>query len=111
LPLQLAASEAWADEEHVEIFRKMYKKNFKLAYDILGTDIPEATFYIWLAVKNEIEFTINLYKNYNVKVIPGSYLGREEAGQGYVRIALVENEEKTKIALNRIKQCLEEESK
>jgi len=111
LPLQLAASEAWADEEHVEIFRKMYKKNFKLAYDILGTDIPEATFYIWLAVKNEIEFTINLYKNYNVKVIPGSYLGREEAGQGYVRIALVENEEKTKIALNRIKQCLKEESK
>ena len=41
LPLQLAASEAWADEEHVEIFRKMYKKNFKLAYDILGTDIKK----------------------------------------------------------------------
>jgi len=108
LPLQLAASEAWADEEHVEIFRKMYKKNFKLAYDILGTDIPEATFYIWLAVKNEIEFTINLYKNYNVKVIPGSYLGGLNPAKDFIRIALVENEEKTKEVLQRVKKALDE---
>ena len=111
LPLQSAASEAWSDEEHVSASRAVYKRNFILANEILGTEIPKATFYIWLKVDNALEFTKKLYKEYNVKVLPGEFLAREDAhgenpGVGFVRIALVENEEKTKNALIRIKECL-----
>ena len=113
LPLQSAAAAAWLDEEHVASSRKIYKRNFELAKEILGTAIPEATFYIWLKVDNALDFTIKLYEKYNVKVLPGEFLARENSkgenpGKGFVRIALVENEEKTKDALTRIKECLSE---
>lgn len=106
LPLQKAAAIAWNDENHTEEFRKTYKQNFELAKEILGIEIPQATFYIWLEVENELEFTKKLYETQNVKVLPGSFLGRNGAGKGYVRIALVENVEKTKEALLRIKAVL-----
>jgi len=111
LPLQYAAAEAWADEEHVETSRNIYKKNFEIAKEILGTEIPQATFYIWLKVENAIDFTTKLYEKYNVKVLPGEYLAREDSkgenpGKGFVRIAFVESEEITREVLNRIKECL-----
>jgi len=111
LPLQSASAAAWLEEEHVNISREVYKKNFELAKDILGVDIPNATFYIWLKVQNPLEFTKKLYKEYNVKVLPGEYLARDgkdsnNPGKDFVRIALVEDEEKTKDALKRIKECL-----
>ena len=111
LPLQSAAAVAWNDEEHVSKAREIYKNNFKIAHEILGVEIPEATFYIWLKVDNALEFTKKLYEMYNVKVLPGEYLARENSngdnpGIGYIRIALVENEEKTRDALERIKECL-----
>ncbi|MCG3719121.1 hypothetical protein L5F50_08005, partial [Aliarcobacter butzleri] len=67
---------------------------------------PEATFYIWLEVENDLEFTKNLYKEKNIKVLPGSFLGRGGLGKEYVRIALVENEEKTKESLKRLKDFI-----
>ena len=112
LPLQSAAAAAWNDEEHVKSSREIYKNNFKIAQEILGIDIPDATFYIWLKVDNALEFTKKLYQEFNVKVLPGEYLARDDAkgnnpGKGYIRIALVENEEKTKDALMRIKECID----
>ena len=111
LPLQSAAAKAWSDEEHVEISREIYKQNFELAKEILDVEIPKATFYIWLKVENPLEFTKKLYEEYNVKVLPGEYLARENEigdnpGKDFVRIALVENPKKTKNALLRIKECL-----
>ncbi|MDM5263920.1 succinyldiaminopimelate transaminase [Sulfurovum sp. XTW-4] len=108
LPLQYAAAAAWADQEHVDTFRAKYKKNFEVAKEILGTEAPEATFYIWLKVEDEIAFTTKLYQEYNLKVLPGSFLGREGEGQGYVRLALVYEEKQTREALQRIARCLEE---
>lgn len=107
VPLQEAAASAWNDQNHVNEFRKIYKKNFEIAHEILGTPIPEATFYIWLEVEDEIEFTKNLYKEKNIKVLPGSFLGRNGLGKGYIRIALVENEEKTREALRRLKDFID----
>ncbi|WP_368029440.1 succinyldiaminopimelate transaminase [Arcobacter sp. s6] len=107
VPLQEAAAVAWNDQVHVEGFRKIYKKNFEIANEILGTPIPDATFYIWLEVKDELEFTKNLYKEKNIKVLPGSYLGRNGLGKGYIRIALVENEEKTRDVLTRLKDFID----
>ncbi len=106
LPLQEAAAVAWADQEHVDKFRAKYKKNFELAKEILNIEPPLATFYIWLEVEDEIEFTVNIYKEYNLKVIPGSFLGREEQGKGFVRLALVYEEEKTRECLERIKKAI-----
>ncbi|WP_457749465.1 succinyldiaminopimelate transaminase [Sulfurimonas sp.] len=114
LPLQYAAAAAWSDEEHVAKARAVYQENFRIAQEILGTKIPDATFYLWIHVGDALEFTKRLYKNYNVKVLPGEYLAREDAkddnpGKGFIRIALVENPQKTKDALVRIKECLHEQ--
>jgi len=111
LPLQSAAAVAWSDEEHVGIAREIYKKNFEAAHEILGVAIPDATFYIWLKVPNALEFTRKLYRDYNVKVLPGEYLARADEnglnpGKDFIRIALVEDTQKTKNALKRIKECL-----
>ncbi len=111
LPLQSAAAAAWSEETHVEEAREIYKKNFEAAREILNIEIPEATFYIWLRVPNALEFTKKLYQNYNVKVLPGEYLGREDEngfnpGKDFIRIALVEDTQKIKSALKRIKECL-----
>lgn len=106
LPMQKTASLAWSDQEHVKAFRKAYKENFEIAQEILDIDIPKATFYIWLEVKDELKFTKELYEQKNIKVLPGSFLGRDSIGKGYVRIALVESPQKTKEILLRLKEFI-----
>ncbi len=108
LPLQEAAAVAWADQKHVEGFREKYRKNFEIAKEVLGVEAPEATFYIWLKVEDEIDYTVKLYERYNLKVIPGSFLGREGEGKGYVRLALVYEADRTREALERIAALNEE---
>lgn len=102
LPLQHAAAAAWADQDHVEVFRAKYRRNFELAREILGINPPQATFYIWLKVDDELEFVKQLYRQYNVKVLPGSFLGREGQGEGYVRLALVYEEDLMRDGLERV---------
>jgi len=106
LPMQKTAAIAWSDENHVEEFRKIYKKNFEIAKDILDIKIPDSTFYIWLEVEDELKFTQELYKKMNIKVLPGSFLGRNGIGKNYVRIALVETADKTKEVLTRLKKFI-----
>ena len=108
LPLQYASAKAWSDQSHVDIFRKKYIKNFEIAEKILGIKPPLATFYIWLEVDSDIEFTKRLYRKYNLKVVPGSFLGREEVGNSYVRLALVYNASRTEEAIKRLKEALKE---
>jgi len=113
LPLQHAAAAAWSEESHVESARAIYKENLQLAREILGVDVPKATFYVWLEVGNALEVTKKLYERYHVKVLPGEFLSREDKngvnpGKGFIRIALVEDPKKTKDALQRIKECLSE---
>ncbi len=106
LPLQYASAVAWSDQNHVDEFRAKYIRNFEIAKEILDIKPPLATFYIWLEVDDEIEFTKNIYRDYNLKVIPGSFLGREGQGKGFIRLALVYEENKTREALERIKKAL-----
>jgi len=112
LPLQTAAAKAWEEESHVAAFRSIYQQNFQIAQEVLGITPPEATFYIWLEVEKPLEFTRYMYEKYNVKVLPGEFLSREDAeinpGEGFVRIALVENAAKTKEVLQRVKKGLHE---
>lgn len=111
LPLQAAAAVAWADDEHVQVARDVYEQNFKAAREILGVETSDATFYLWLKVPDALEFTQRLYRDYNVKVLPGEFLARadqrgENPGIGYIRIALVEETTKTIQALMRLKEAL-----
>jgi len=106
IPLQKAAAAAWNDEEHVQGFRNKYKENFEIAKDILSIEIPNATFYIWLEVNDELKFTQELYKQEHIKVLPGSFLGRQSLGKNYVRIALVEEPKKTQEVLTRLKKFI-----
>lgn len=106
LPLQTAAATAWGAENHVSGFRKLYQQNFLLAKEILHIKPSAATFYIWLEVKDELTFTQQLYLKKNIKVLPGSFLGRDGMGKNYVRIALVEKPEKTKEVLLRLKEFI-----
>ena len=108
IPLQKAASVAWNDEKHVEKFRKYYKKNFKIASSILGIKLPIATFYIWLKVKNELLFTQTLFKDENIKVLPGSFLSRGSVENNYVRIALVHKPKQTKKILTRLNNFMKQ---
>jgi aspartate/methionine/tyrosine aminotransferase len=113
LPLQYAAATAWSEESHVEKARAVYKENLQLAQEILGVNLPSTTFYLWLEVGDALGITQKLYKEYNVKVLPGEFLSRTDKkginpGKGFVRIALVEDTQKTKDALQRIKECLSE---
>lgn len=105
LPMQYAAAAAWNDEEHVVEARDKYKQNFEIATRYLGTPLADATFYIWFAVGNGVEFAANLYRQKNVLVLPGSFLARDFANE-YVRIALVESPEKTAEAIKRLRDFL-----
>ncbi|MEQ1814205.1 MAG: succinyldiaminopimelate transaminase, partial [Candidatus Nitrotoga sp.] len=53
-----------------------------------------AGFYLWQSVPiSDTTFAQQLYRDYNVTVLPGSYLAREvrgeNPGRNFVRIALV----------------------
>jgi aspartate/methionine/tyrosine aminotransferase len=108
LPLQKAATQAWRDEAHVKFFREKYLNNFKIANEVLGVEIPKASFYLWLEVENDIEFTKFLYEKYNLKVMPGTFMSRENIGSGFIRVPLVYDEELMKESLNRLKDGLNE---
>jgi acetylornithine aminotransferase len=92
--VQRASIVAWEDEEHVERNRALYARKRALLLDVLarkGLRVPgsEATMYLWVAVPDggtSEAFAERLLEG-GVVVTPGAYLG--EAGEGYVRFALV----------------------
>ncbi len=108
LPLQMGAIAAWSDDTAPKKFRAKYKENMELAKDILKVEPPKATFYVWLEVKHATSAAKELYQKYNVKVLPGKFLGREKAGSGYWRLALVYEPKITKEALERVAKFLKE---
>jgi N-succinyldiaminopimelate aminotransferase len=61
---------------------------------LLKAERPDGGFYVWLRTPiDDTEFVRRLHDEYNVLVLPGSFLGREvhgkNPGANHVRIALV----------------------
>ena len=118
VPLQQVAVAAYSDEAHVEENRKLYRIKFDLADQILadryGYKRPAGGFCVWLDVSaqgGDEAATVKLYKEAGVRVIPGSYLAREQndgfnPGAGYIRLALVSDSESTAEALHRLVKTL-----
>ena len=93
-----------------------YKKRRDLFVDGLNkigwkVEKPKATFYVWCHIPlkynalNSMEFTNLLLEEAGIAVAPGTGFG--EYGEGFIRFALVENEERLKTALDRLKNILE----
>jgi N-succinyldiaminopimelate aminotransferase len=94
LAVQHASVAAWNDEAHVRENRSLYAAKFAAVAPILKAPLPDGGFYIWLPTPiDDREFARRLHHQYNVLVLPGSFLGREAAGvnpgKNHVRIALV----------------------
>ncbi len=96
--VQAASAAAWSDEKHVQENRRLYKEKFEKALAALSpvteAAMPEAAFYLWLRTPiDDTEFAKQLFGQYNVTVVPGSYLAREahgiNPGRNYIRVALV----------------------
>jgi N-succinyldiaminopimelate aminotransferase len=96
--VQAASVAAWNDELHVVDNRRRYKEKFAavtpLLAGVLSTAMPDAGFYLWAETPlSDSEFARRLLADYNVPLLPGSYLARTaqgvNPGAGFVRIALV----------------------
>ena len=100
--IQAASIAAWGDEAHVIENRRLYCDKFAkitpMLSQVLDVKLPDAAFYLWAHVGkhcggSDTLFAQRLLEQYNVTVLPGSYLAREahghNPGAGRIRMALV----------------------
>ena len=109
--VQAASTAAWQDEAHVVENRRLYREKFaafhaKLA-PVSAIAMPDAGFYFWLRVGgDDAAVARTLLGQYNVTVLPGSYLARDvggvNPGAGFIRIALVAPPAECDVAADRL---------
>jgi acetylornithine aminotransferase len=92
--VQRASIVAWGDEQHVEHARETYRRKRDVllpAFEGLGWRAAgkDSTMYLWFALPDgeSSEDAAERLLGHGVVVAPGAYLG--DAGEGYVRVALV----------------------
>ena len=114
--LQVGATAALeGPQDYVKKLAAFYKK--RLEYFTRGLNevgwpvtMPKSTFYMWCKIPmkysalSSLEFCELLLREAGVAVSPGTGFG--DYGEGYIRFALVEPEERMAIALKRIKAFL-----
>jgi N-succinyldiaminopimelate aminotransferase len=109
--IQTATIAAWNDEAHVAENRRLYAEKFAKVITILSSALPaskpDASFYLWVRTPIvDTVFAQQLYRDYNVSVLPGSFLAREaqgvNPGANFIRLALVANLDETLEAARRI---------
>ncbi len=118
--VQQASMAAWSDEQHVVANRAQYQEKFArvlpLLQPVLDVRLPDAGFYLWAGVDgSDTVFARELLAQYNVTVLPGSYLARDASrsgapcnpGSGRVRMALVAETAECVEAAQRIVQFVQ----
>src|SRR5215471_12813976 len=115
-PLQIAATHALNGPQHyVEEIRDTYRRRRDAlceGLDRAGWHVPKpkATMFVWAEIPDEykpmgsLEFSKFLLREAKVAVSPG--IGFGEYGDHYVRLALIENEHRTRQAIRGIKKAL-----
>ena len=111
IPIQNIAASLYKDEKHNYETCLYYDQNFKIAKEFLkethpNLKIPDAGFYLWLPVKDDLKATIDLWRDYSVRVMPGTFMAENVSGEnpckGFLRIALVHKKEIVTEAIQRI---------
>lgn len=112
IPIQKAAIAVLnGPQECVEETARTYQRRRNLLIDGLGAigwpiEKPPATMFIWAKIpgkfSSSVDFTMELMERTGVIVVPGSSFG--EQGEGYVRIAMVQPEEKIQRAIELIEE-------
>ncbi len=115
--IQAASVAAWNDEAHVQANRDQYRAKFAqvtpVLQEVLDVQLPDAGFYLWAAVPggDDQAFARDLQAQYNVTVLPGSFLAREfqgvNPGRGRIRMALVAETAECLEAAHRIRQFIQ----
>ncbi|QYJ00395.1 LL-diaminopimelate aminotransferase [Thalassovita mediterranea] len=120
-PIQVAACAALdGPQDCVAEAREIYRARRDTLVDSFrraGWDVPKptASMFCWAPVPEQcksmssLEFSLALINEAGVAVAPGSGFG--ERGEGYVRIALVENEQRIRQAARNIKKFLQTHGK
>ncbi len=115
-PIQVAATAALnGPQDIIDENRALYKKRRDVMVESFGRagwDIPppEASMFAWAPVPEQfrelgsMEFAKRLIAEAGVAVAPGTGFGDE--GEGYVRLALVENEQRIRQAARSMKKFL-----
>jgi len=127
--VQRASAAAWDDEAHVVENRALYRQKFEqvtpILAEVMDVALPDASFYLWAGVpagcaniggqgsglSDDEWFAKVLLAQYNVAVLPGSYLARESngvnPGAGRVRMALVAGVDECVEAAQRIRAFIQ----
>ena len=102
---------AWSDESHVDKNRDKYTEKFSAVEKILKDHYklyrPEGGFYHWIKTPiDDQQFAARLMETQNVKVMPGSFLSREDNGEDpgldHIRVAWVSEKEECIEAARRL---------
>jgi alanine-synthesizing transaminase len=116
-PVQVAAAAALnGPDDCITEMRETYKKRRDVMVDSFGragwdVSAPAASMFAWAQIPEpfkslgSVEFSTLLVEKAEVAVSPG--IGFGEYGEGYVRIALVENEQRIRQAARNIRRFLE----
>lgn len=116
LPVQVASAAALnGPQEYVEKLRKTYKERRDILCKGLHqagwmVPVPDASMFIWTKIPDayahlgSVEFSKLLLTHADVAVAPG--IGFGPGGEGYVRIALVENKHRIRQAVRNMKDFL-----
>jgi len=116
-PLQIASCAALnGPQECVEEIRLMYQSRRDVLIDGMHkmgwmAEKPKATMFVWAEIPDEfkhmgsLEFSKQMLKQGGVAVSPG--IGFGDYGDEYVRIALIENEHRTRQALRGMRKFLD----
>jgi alanine-synthesizing transaminase len=119
-PIQVAAIAALeGDQDCVNDIRDMYQSRRDVlceGLNALGWPVekPKATMFVWAKIPEQylemgsLEFAKKLIRDANVAVSPG--IGFGQYGDDHVRVALIENEHRTRQALRNIKRLFRVES-
>jgi alanine-synthesizing transaminase len=116
-PVQVAAAAALnGPQDCVDEMRAIYRSRRDAMVESFGRagweiPTPQASMFAWAPIPEKfrdagsLDFSLRLIKEAQVAVAPGAGFG--EHGDGYVRLALVENEQRIRQAARNVKKFLE----
>lgn len=103
---------AWDEVEKMRVSYQQRRNLMYKAFCDMGLSVPEPTgaFYMFPDISvtglSDEDFATELFQKYNVAVVPGTAFGA--AGAGHIRCCYATAIDKIKVALDRIRQLVEE---